>query len=198
MKEVGESARESIWPARAICRGRVNLARTGEAAPPRRRISLTPRGNGFAVDCHWQAKPLTGKQDADRPHPRKTPPTRPHRGDRDAPHPQLSPGPGPHSRPAPPRPAGHLGPRRPPGAARPARARRAEVVGRPAASRPVRSPPDDRPPLRAALVRERRDAAPARAKAACPVQPARSGQGPPDAGRSGSVALHPVRAGGPP
>jgi hypothetical protein len=29
------------WPARAICRGRVNLARTGEATPPRRRISLT-------------------------------------------------------------------------------------------------------------------------------------------------------------
>jgi hypothetical protein len=37
----------------------------------------------------------------------------------------------------------------------------------------------------------------ARAKAACQVQPARSRPGPPDAGSSGSVALHPVRAGEP-
>ena len=32
------------WPDRAICRGRVNMARTGEAAAPPCRISLTQRG----------------------------------------------------------------------------------------------------------------------------------------------------------
>ena len=42
---------------------------------------------------------------------------------------------------------------------------------------------------------ERRDAAPARAKAARQVRPARSRQGPPDAGSSGSVAPYPVRPG---
>jgi hypothetical protein len=36
----------------------VNLAHPGEATAPRRRISLTQRDNGFARDCHGQAKPL--------------------------------------------------------------------------------------------------------------------------------------------
>jgi hypothetical protein len=45
----------------------VNLARTGEVTAPRCQISLTQRGNGFAGDCHWQAKPLTGKPDVDQP-----------------------------------------------------------------------------------------------------------------------------------
>jgi hypothetical protein len=54
----------------------------------------TQRGQRVRRDCHWQAKPLTGRQDVDQPHPRKTPPIRPHRGDRDALRHQLPGGPG--------------------------------------------------------------------------------------------------------
>jgi hypothetical protein len=42
------------WPGRAICCGHVKLARTGEATGLCRRIPLTQRGYGFAMDCHWQ------------------------------------------------------------------------------------------------------------------------------------------------